>query len=86
MYVDPNKAESAREEVEEKIRGKRKPAWGRLREGGRVVNTSWRASEEESTESLLLDGKLDSREWMCHEMERTLSKGERNRNMPSPAP
>lgn len=39
LYVDPNKAESAREEVKEKIRGKRKPAWGRLEEGGRVVNT-----------------------------------------------
>lgn len=38
MYVDPNKAESAREEVEEKIRGKRKPAWGILEEGGRAVN------------------------------------------------
>lgn len=39
MYVDPNKAERVREEVEEKIRGKRKPAWGRLAEGGRVANT-----------------------------------------------
>ena len=37
--MDPNEVESAREEVEEKIRGKRKPAWGRLEEGGRVVNT-----------------------------------------------
>lgn len=36
--MDPNKAESAREEVEEKIRGNRKPAWGILEEGGRAVN------------------------------------------------
>lgn len=44
--MDPNKAESAREEAEEKIRGKRKPAWGRLVEGGRVVNTrGWKGSE-----------------------------------------
>lgn len=53
LYVDPNKAESAREEVEEKIRGKRKPAWGRLEEGGRVVNTGWRGSKEESRENHL---------------------------------
>lgn len=39
MYVGPNKAESAREEAEKKIRGKRKPAWGRLEERGSVVNT-----------------------------------------------
>lgn len=73
MYVDPNKAESAREEAEEKIRGKRKPAWGRLVEGGRVVNTrGWKGSEEGKLRKLPLDGKLDGSEWMCDGTERKL--------------
>lgn len=87
--MDPNKAESAREEVEEKIRGKRKPAWGRLEEGGRVVNTrAGKAARE----------KVQNR---CHLMESwtaasgcamgwrgnfSQSKGERNRGMSPLAP
>lgn len=58
VYVEPNKAESAREEVEEKIRGKRKPAWGRLEEG--VVNTRAGEAAREKAQSLPLDGRLDS--------------------------
>lgn len=82
MYVDHNKVESAREEVEEKIRGKRKPAWGRLEEGGRVVNIRvGKAARKKS-----LDGKLDSSGWICHVMERKRHSEQRYRSMPSPEP
>lgn len=57
--MDPNKAERVREEVEEKIRGKRKPAWGRLAEGGRVANTRERQRRRRRRE-LPPDGKLGS--------------------------
>ncbi len=56
--MDPNKAESAREEVEEKIRGKRKPAWGRLEEGGTLVNTGAGKAAREKVQNRV-DG-----EWM----------------------
>lgn len=44
--MDADKDESWREEFEEKIRGKGKPAWGRVEKGGRAVNT--RAGEAAS--------------------------------------
>lgn len=48
MYVEAHRAESAREEAEEKIRGSRNPAWGRVGEGGSVGNhRGQRGSEDE---------------------------------------
>lgn len=67
--MDPNRDESTREE---KIRGKRKPAWGRLRERGRVVNTRAGKAARKNVEASLPDGKLHSSEWKCHGMERKL--------------
>lgn len=82
LYVDPNKVESVREEIEEKIKGKRKPAWGRLEEGGRVVNIRvGKAARKES-----LDGKLDSSRWIWNGMERKCHSEQRYRSMPSPGP
>lgn len=40
MCVEANRAESAREEAEGKIRGSRNPAWGRVGEGGSVGITA----------------------------------------------
>lgn len=81
--MDHNKAENA---SEEKIRGKRNAAWGRLEEGGRVVNTRvGKSREEQSTERLPVDGELESSGSTCREMERKVSKGEMNRSMSSPA-
>lgn len=71
--MDFNKAQSAREEAYGKIRGKRKAAWGRVEERGRVVNTAARRKVEDRFH---LMESLESCEWMCHRMQRRLwSKG-----------
>lgn len=74
MYVDPNEAESAREEAEEKIRGQRNPAWGRLEERGSVVITTvGTAARKRVQNPFHLMESMDSGEWMCHGMERKLT-------------
>lgn len=64
MYVDPNTAESARGEAEEKIREKRKPAWGRVEERGSVANTIvGKATRRKVQNRLHLMEGMDSGEW-----------------------
>lgn len=71
LYVDPNKAESAREEAEEKIRERRKPAWGRVEERGSIVNTTVGKTARKKVQNRYhLMGSMDSGEWMCHGMQR----------------
>lgn len=72
LYVDPNKAESARGEAEEKIREKRKPAWGRVEERGSVVNTTvGKATRRKVQNRFHLMESMDSGEWKCHKIQRT---------------
>lgn len=77
--MDPNKAESARVEAEEKIRGKRKPAWGRL-VGDRVINTrTGKLTRKKTQNHCHLMEKLDSREWICDGMERKVYSEQRRK-------